>query len=86
MVCGRLNSSVASLSQSRYGSFVLSVGYQGENSVTRASELRRASNILGVKLSGMYGGDPPVLNEKESQPVKNRFWQSTARTYSKCWG
>ena len=31
------------------------------------NEFGRATNILGVKTSGIKGGDPPVLNEKGVQ-------------------
>ena len=45
-------------------------GILGSDSATRTSEFGRATNILGVKPSGINGGDPPVLNEKGVQSDK----------------
>ena len=39
--------------------------------VVRVCEIGRTQNVPGVELSGMKGGDPPVLNEKKSQSAEN---------------
>ena len=62
MVWGTVSSAETALSHSRYGSLVLSIGC-GVRFCCEGEQTGRTVNIRGVGLSGVKGGDPPVLIE-----------------------